>query len=79
MGRRKRRKVVKKVIRKIPKIFICPHCGKQSVFVNLSKIKEIALVKCTECNLSAEVTLRLGKEPVDAYNEFIDLYYKGEI
>jgi transcription elongation factor Elf1 len=79
MGRRKRRKIVKKVVRKIPKIFICPKCGKQSVFVNINKEENNAYVRCGSCELNATVELYLGGEPVDAYNLFVDKYYSGII
>jgi transcription elongation factor Elf1 len=79
MGRRKRRKVVKKVIRKIPKIFTCPKCGKASIFVKIKKEENKANVFCAVCNLAGIVKLKFSEEPIDAYNEFIDLYYKGEL
>jgi transcription elongation factor Elf1 len=31
------------------------------------------------CNLAGVVKLKFSEEPIDAYNEFIDLYYKGEL
>lgn len=79
MGRRKRKKIVKKVIRKIPKVFICPRCGKQSVFVNVNLEENIANVRCGSCSLNTTVELRLSNEPVDAYNLFVDKYYSGLI
>lgn len=79
MGRRKKKKIVKKVARKIPKIFVCPNCGKQSVFVKINKKDNKASVKCTSCNISSEVELRLSEEPVDAYNAFVDAFFSGHV
>jgi transcription elongation factor Elf1 len=79
VGRRKRKKIVKKVVRKIPKVFLCPNCGKQSVFVKIYKEKNMAEVRCTSCNLNTSVELRLSEEPVDAYNAFVDAFYSGQL
>jgi len=79
MGRRKRKKIIKKKIRKLPKIFTCPSCGHQSIFVKIKKAESVASVYCSNCNISANVPLKLSDEPIDAFNEFIDKYYRGEI
>ncbi len=79
MGRRKKKKIIKKVKRKIPKIFLCPNCGKQTVFVEINKKENKASVRCASCGISAELQLRLSEEPVDSYNAFVDAYFSGKL
>jgi len=80
-GRKKRRKIIKRRVRKLPKIFYCPRCGKQSVVVEFGSASGIrhATVRCTSCNLNAEFEVKRSHEAVDAYNIFVDKYYMGEI
>lgn len=88
MGRRKRKQSTYKRVKRVPKIFNCPSCGEKSVKVEKTKkttevpqedgsIKEIALatVKCGYCGESKEVLLYSIGEPVDAFGDFIDIYY----
>jgi len=79
MGRRKRKKIVKKVVKRIPKIFLCPNCGKNAVFVKIDKKENKASVRCSACSIALDVELRLSEEPIDAYNTFVDAYYSGKI
>lgn len=76
-GRRRRRKVIKKVIRKPPKVFRCPNCDMISVTVN-DEDEEVS-ISCSSCG----ITLRVGKmknyEHVHYYNIFVDKYYSGEL
>jgi transcription elongation factor Elf1 len=74
MGRRKRR-VIKIPKKKLPKIFLCPKCGKESVKVTLNPDKIIALIKCGSCELGGEVSITSTDQPIDAYCKFIDNFY----
>ncbi len=78
MGRRKRRKkVILKPRKTIPKIFTCPHCGAQ--LMTVKKIKKQYTVVCGSCGIRHEFDERPGWEPVDYYNNFVDLYLEGKI
>jgi len=76
-GRRRRRKVIRKVVRKPPKVFRCPSCDTISVTVSVEDDEVVIL--CSNCGL----VLRMGRmknyEPVHYYNVFIDRYYSGEL
>ena len=80
-GRKKRRRVIRRKKRRIPKIFICPRCGKQSVTVNFSEEEGVrqATVRCASCGLEASFPVKRIYEAVDAYTMFSDLYYEGRI
>ena len=88
MGR-KRKKIIR-VSRKIPKVLNCPNCGKVSMRINRTKIKEEKLniqlgsskrplynviVLCGDCNISKDYESR--KEPIDLYNDFVDWFMKS--
>lgn len=75
VGGRKRKKVVKKVKKTIPKIFACPNCGEKSLSVIIDKENYIAIVKCGRCNISDSVEIVSIEDAVDAYGKFIDRYY----
>ncbi|MHA1208772.1 MAG: hypothetical protein ACTSRF_06010 [Candidatus Freyarchaeota archaeon] len=49
MGRRRRRKVLRRPERKIPTIFTCPSCGEESVKVEINKNEGYAIVGCGAC------------------------------
>lgn len=78
MGRR-RRKVVKVIKRGLPKVFLCPKCGSQSVSVRVRRPEAKAAVTCGSCGLSAEVDAGLREQPVDLYCRFTDKFYGGAI
>jgi len=76
MGRRRRRKkVVRRVIRRLPKIFECPSCGAQAIRIEIKKEEGIATIKCGSCGLTDTLRITPLSEPVDVYGEFIDKYY----
>ena len=75
----------------MPKIFNCPSCGEKSVKVEKTNkstevpqedgsIKDVSLatVKCGHCGLSKEVILFSIGEPVDAFGDFIDVFYADQ-
>ncbi len=80
MGRRRKRKrVIARPQRRLPKIFTCPNCGSVVVNVKQDKKKKKVKVICGNCGLEAEFELIEGLMPVDYYNKFVDLYYEGAI
>jgi len=74
MGRR-RRKVIKIIKRRMPTVFLCPNCGKESVKVEMRKDEGLALVKCGICGVAETVPIKHSYEEVDAYCEFTDRFY----
>ena len=80
MGRRKRRKkIIPRLKKKIPKIFICPNCGQKAVKVTINKSKNTVLVKCGYCNISAKYEYNPTLQEVDYYSKFVDDYNEGKI
>jgi transcription elongation factor Elf1 len=78
MGRRKRKKVVYKPVRRLPKVFNCPSCGHKTIKTRIEKDKSKAMVICGFCGLEQEVEASQITEPVDAFGDFIDIYFKGQ-
>ncbi|MFX1314938.1 MAG: transcription elongation factor 1 family protein [Promethearchaeota archaeon] len=79
MGRRKRKQPTYKRVKKVPKIFTCPECGEKSVKVtDIKKKGAFATVKCGNCGLTKEVLVNAISEPVDAFGDFIDVYYADQ-
>lgn len=79
MGRRKRKQTSYRRVKKLPKIFTCPSCGEKSVKVkDIKKGGGFATVKCGHCGLEKEVLINSISEPVDAFGDFIDIYYADQ-
>lgn len=78
MGRRKRKQQTYRRVKRLPKIFTCPNCGEKSVKVEDIKKSAIATVKCGNCSLEKEVLVNSISEPVDAFGDFIDIYYADQ-
>ncbi len=79
MGRRKRKQVSPKRVKRVPKIFTCPDCGEKSVKVtNIKKKGAFATVKCGNCGITKEVLVNSISEPVDAFGDFIDIFYADQ-
>jgi len=78
LGRR-RRKVVKIPRRKLPKIYLCPRCGEESIKVIIDREGSKASVICgnEKCKLAGEVPISSSEQAVDAYCRFSDEYYSG--
>ncbi|KKM92116.1 hypothetical protein LCGC14_1221630 [marine sediment metagenome] len=54
-------------------------CGEKSVKVtNIKKSGAFATVKCGHCTLTKEVLVNSISEPVDAFGDFIDIYYADQ-
>ena len=77
MGRR-RRKVVQVVRRKLPELYLCPKCGKNTVKVTINKKKGRVAVICSDCGLSSSYSLDTNMAEVDAYCLFVDAFYGGD-
>ena len=78
MGRRKRKQPTYRRVKRLPKIFTCPECGEKSVKVKDLKEAAFATVKCGNCGLSKQVLVNSISEPVDAFGDFIDVFYADQ-
>jgi len=79
MGGRKRKKVVKRMRKTIPKIFACPNCGEKTLSILINREEGKATIKCGRCNIKEDdISVSHVEEPVDAYGKFVDKYYGGE-
>ena len=56
----------------------CPNCGEKSVKVENIRKSAIATVKCGHCGLTKEVLVNSISEPVDAFGDFIDIFYADQ-
>lgn len=74
MGRR-RRKVIRVRRKRLPKIYLCPQCGKEGIRVELLRDQERATVRCGSCGLTEELPIMPAFEEVDAYCRFADRFY----
>jgi len=75
MGRRKRKQVVYHPVKIVPRIFQCVACGHKTVKVKVKRKQGIALIKCGSCGVEKEVKATEISEPVDAWGEYIDIYF----
>ena len=78
MGGRKRKKVVKRMRKSIPKIFACPNCGEKTLGISINREEKVATIKCGSCSIEDSVSVSRVEEPVDAYGKFVDKYYGSE-
>ena len=53
-------------------------CGEKSVKVENIRKSAIATVKCGHCGLTKEVLVNSISEPVDAFGDFIDIFYADQ-
>ena len=53
-------------------------CGEKSVKVENIRKSAIATVKCGHCSLTKDVLVNSISEPVDAFGDFIDIYYADQ-
>lgn len=74
MGRRRRR-VVRFPKKRLPTVFLCPKCGKETVHVTIDRVNKSARVECGSCQLKADVSVSPASAQIDAYCRFVDSYY----
>ena len=74
LGRR-RRKVVRVPKKRLPTIFSCPVCGKESVKVKLLREENRATVNCGNCSASDEFQIKQAFSEIDVYCMFNDKIY----
>ena len=53
-------------------------CGEKSIKVENIRKSVIATVKCGHCGLTKEVLVNSISEPVDAFGDFIDIFYADQ-
>ncbi|MFX0209456.1 MAG: hypothetical protein ACFFDT_25960 [Candidatus Hodarchaeota archaeon] len=75
MGRR-RRKTVRIPKKRLPKLFSCPSCGKQTVRVQISRETAQAVVGCSTCGLKENFEVSSAQAEIDIYCTFTDNFYK---
>ncbi|MEM2098495.1 MAG: hypothetical protein QXU99_01940 [Candidatus Bathyarchaeia archaeon] len=76
MGRR-RRKVVHVPKKRLPKLFSCPKCGKETVHVEILREESRALVGCSSCGVQEEFPVKSVQGEVDVYCMFTDKVYSA--
>jgi len=75
---RKRQKVVRYTRSRLPKKYLCPNCGKNTVQVVVREDQEVARIICSNCSLRREVSILGETAPIDAYCKFVDQFYGVE-
>nr|MDO8083783.1 hypothetical protein [Candidatus Sigynarchaeum springense] len=78
MGRRKRKSVSYRPIRKAPTQFACPNCGQNTMKVEKLKRSEengFAIIKCSNCLLEERYDAGPLTDPVDVYAMLVDAFY----
>ena len=78
MGRRKRKQVKYRAVRSLPKVFTCPKCGHKTMKAKLKHSETEVLIVCGHCQEQQVVGKNDLTEPVDAFGDFIDIYYKDQ-
>ncbi len=77
MGR-KRQKAPQIIKKKLPKQYLCPSCGMNTVGIIIHKDQGVSRIICASCGLKDQFPVPEGIDPVDAYCLFVDQYYGVE-
>jgi len=59
----------------LPRVFLCPRCGKESIRVELVRSEEKGIVRCGSCGLTGELPIKPAHKEIDVYSAFTDRYY----
>ena len=76
---RRRRKIVRIPRKRLPNIFSCPKCGTNTIRIVMMKNKQIATVKCGNCDLQAKFPTVHSDQSIDIYCKFTDKFNAGEL
>lgn len=78
MGRRRRRQINKKNIKRIPDVFNCPNCGMTAIKIEIDRSTGISHVRCGQCDVGTVINeVNSLTEAVDVYGSFTDWYYSN--
>ena len=72
---RKSRKVVKIQKKRLPKTFLCPKCGAQTISIELFADANSAIVSCRKCGIKEEFCIKPAHGEIDVYCMFTDKIY----
>jgi transcription elongation factor Elf1 len=77
MRRKRRANPVRK--KKIPKIFLCPKCGKKAIKMKILETEKKATAHCSICGITKDTVMTSCIQEVDAYCQFIDEFYDKKL
>eukprot|EP01083_Nonionella_stella_P013695 38544_1 len=79
MGKRKsKKKVMKRVVAKVPTIFDCPFCNhSDTVECKMDKREMEGRVRCRVCGSDFRMMISHLHDPIDVYSEWIDECHKA--
>ncbi|MCW3997759.1 MAG: hypothetical protein NWF10_04245 [Candidatus Bathyarchaeota archaeon] len=76
MGR-KRKRIVHIPKKRLPKLFSCPKCGKETVGVKISRETKRAMAGCSSCGLNADFPIKPAQTEVDIYCMLTDKVFSS--